>query len=209
MQRIDGQLVPIPSPAPSECHFWLAGRMRYCNVMQMPQSTFCRFHDNVGGTRSPCSECGVLIAPSQVDAHQKKCPKLLLMRRLAEAPFYSENFNAGDAQNEVCSVAEPSSSKSGVGMLDVDTFLQLKSRIDRAFESLPERATANTDPIEADSFVRQDPQANIKHEKQQAAIAAHLNQIGALSADKIFVEMGAGKAFLLKVFHRIILSSKI
>ncbi|XP_061095158.1 tRNA:m(4)X modification enzyme TRM13 homolog isoform X1 [Conger conger] len=183
----------VSAPLPGRCGFYVERKRRYCKMVVASGKTFCGEHANAGQEddrkRIPCPlDPKHTVFEDSLAKHLKKCNS----REKPHPVYYVQNINAGP-EDDVPADEVPLADRAKEELdLLVKKLKKAVEGLNREHEerilSHPALCEALNDPKNGD--------VAFKHLKQQASLLGHMKVLGLLSANKCYVEFGAGKGKL-------------
>ncbi|KAI9188439.1 tRNA:m4X modification enzyme [Blastocladiella emersonii ATCC 22665] len=196
--KAKAEFVPPPPPSkPHQCHFFVKRKHRYCSLAARKEKQYCGEHAHLepaaadaaadADRRIPCPlDPNHTIQASQLAKHLERCNS-----RVVESPFRVPDVNLVRAPLPI--PVRPLQERSR------DEIADLVAKVQRAFAAMEAAEGGPIPLVRLDSKAldeRRTTKKDLKHVNQQASLIGHLDRIGALSPDHVFVEFGAGKGEL-------------
>jgi tRNA:m4X modification enzyme len=183
-----------------KCKFRIKEKNRLCKQQRQRGSEYCIHHSGNTDDVSVaiCPFCSTKLHEKALHKHIGKCPAKLRMDALKQQPFYVENCNIGEEENDV--VIEEFNA-SAISAADFERILRiLEENYIANKPTLKESVSFKVQATEDDAKEFQEPQGHTsaKHFAQQTAIISHVVDEILEIPNGCFVEMGAGKAYLSK-----------
>ncbi|KAF5843100.1 hypothetical protein DUNSADRAFT_2137 [Dunaliella salina] len=86
---------------PGVCAHWMGNKRRYCSFPAKPGLKFCGNHMLAWDAEKhavACPACTTYVAAQDLEAHLKKCPKVLLLSKQQAEPHFCPDINAGSEE---------------------------------------------------------------------------------------------------------------
>ncbi|KAI9203853.1 methyltransferase TRM13-domain-containing protein [Polychytrium aggregatum] len=191
---------PQPEPREGQCSFWVKKKRRYCNLGVRPGDRWCGEHAPQDKTkkvhRVPCPYDGKhTILNSQLEAHMKRCNS----RPKPRPSCFRENYNVGLGLPE----ANDSDKTARDLMMEMskEEFAKLVEFVNSVYDKVvgTDFPTVILDHKAMDA--RRKETHDGKHAIQQASLIGHMDRLGFLEPETVFVEFGCGKGELSNYVH--------
>ncbi|ORZ36759.1 methyltransferase TRM13-domain-containing protein [Catenaria anguillulae PL171] len=202
-----GKAVQPPPPSkPNQCHFFVTRKQRYCSLAARKGTNYCGEHGHLdtssaAAARDPRVPCPLdpnhTVQQSDLKKHLLRCNS-----RLPDLPYRSTDVNlVRSALSEPARLLQERSK---------DEIASLVASIEAAHaEMLAQDGDIPTLVLDHPVVhTRRDAKQNRKHVNQVASLIGHLQHMGSLKEEHVFVEFGAGKGEFGHFVHKALSSQR-